>query len=351
MENLETDKPSFKKLGIGRRKSVTVSQEALVTSGPLFLDKTLPLLVQPTVDDLNLISWASNNREFIDSNLLKHGGILFRNFNVSSPTEFEEFISAVSGGSLEYRERSSPRSQVKGNIYTSTDYPPEYSIFLHNENSYQHTWPAKIFFFCAIAAQTSGETPIADVRNVYQRIAPEIREHFIEKGWMYIRNFGEHIGLPWQTVFQTSDRAAVEEYCRNNGIEVEWKGENGLRTRTVRRAVVKHPRTGEMLWFNHATFFHVSTLPPAIRDALMVGKDEQDLPNNTFYGDGAPIEPEVLDALRDAYHQETVAFRWQEGDVLMLDNMLVAHGRAPFTGPRKILVGMADPINSEDIAS
>ena len=69
---------------------------------------------------------------------------------------------------------------------------------------------------------------------------------------------------------------------------------------------------------------------------------EDDLPTNTYYGDGTPIEPSVLDELREIYRQETVAFPWEKGDVLMLDNMLAAHGRAPFVGTRKVLVGMTD---------
>jgi hypothetical protein len=46
--------------------------------------------------------------------------------------------------------------------------------------------------------------------------------------------------------------------------------------------------------------------------------------------------------VREAYRQETVTFPWQEGDILMLDNMLVAHGRSPFVGSRKIAVGMSE---------
>jgi hypothetical protein len=48
----------------------------------------------------------------------------------------------------------------------------------------------------------------------------------------------------------------------------------------------------------------------------------------------------VLDEIRKIYQQEAAIFPWQEGDVLMLDNMLAAHGRAPFAGSRKVVVGM-----------
>src|SRR5262249_52188820 len=146
----------------------------------------------------------------------------------------------LSGNPLEYRERSSPRSQVSGHIYTSTDHPADQSIFLHNENSYQHTWPLRIFFFCKVPAQSGGETPIADVRRVYERISPELRERFRQKRVMYVRNFGDGFGLPWQVVFQTSERTAIEEYCQGAGMQCEWKDDNRLRTRRIGQAVATH---------------------------------------------------------------------------------------------------------------
>lgn len=88
-----------------------------------------------------------------------------------------------------------------------------------------------------------------------------------------------------------------------------------------------------------------------MRDVFLATIKEEDLPTNTYYGDGSPIEPETLDELRRIYEEETVAFPWQEGDILMLDNMRAAHGRAPYVGPRKILVGMTEPFSRTDLAN
>lgn len=332
-----------------RRRAVSATPEGLVKTSSLPSGGSLPLVIEPAVRGVSLSAWAAASRDFIASSLAQHGGLLFRNFEVRSASAFEGFIRAVAGEPAEYRERSSPRSNVGGNIYTSTDHPADQSIFLHNENSYQNAWPLKIFFFCETPATEQGETPIADVRRVFARIDPEIRERFARRKWMYVRNFGDGLGLPWQTVFQTEDRAVVEQHCRERGIEVEWKDGGRLRTRAVREVIAKHPRTGELVWFNHATFFHVSTLGAPLRDALLQEFAAEDLPTNTFYGDGAPIEPETLDALRRAYEQETVIFPWRQGDVLLLDNMLAAHGRAPYAGARKILVGMAEPWSDRGI--
>lgn len=351
MSQTDSQNVPGKKLGITGRRPVSVSQQALVKTGYFEDGSVLPLVVQPAVDGVRLLDWASSNRDVIEAHVLEYGGVLFRGFDMRAPNQFEQFVDVVSTEMLEYRERSSPRSQVSGNIYTSTDYPADQEIFLHNENSYQHTWPLKIFFCCVTAAEHGGETPIADSRKVFQRISPATRARFADKQVMYVRNFGDGFGLPWQTVFQTTDRATVENYCRSAHILVEWKDGDRLRTRAIRPAVMKHPKTAQDTWFNHATFFHVSTLDASVRDALLASFKDEDLPSNTYYGDGSPIEPEVLDELRDAYRQETVKFPWHEGDLLMLDNMLAAHGRAPFGGSRKVLVAMSEPTSATDVAS
>jgi alpha-ketoglutarate-dependent taurine dioxygenase len=333
------------------RKTVRVSTGELVRVAPLDAGVRLPLLVEPGVEGLNLARWARESRETINAHLTRHGGILFRGFDVKTSADFEQVIIAVAGHSLEYRERSSPRSRIGGNIYTSTDYPSTQSIFVHNENSYQQSWPLLIFFFCETAPEAGGETPIADCRNVLGRISPQVRERFERKGWMYVRNFGDGFGLDWQTVFQTSDKSVVERHCRENAIDAEWREGDRLRTRAVRPAIARHPRTGEWAWFNHATFFHVTTLEPGIRQALLAEYGEDELPSNTFYGDGSPIEPSALEELREAYRQETVTFPWRKGDVMLLDNMLAAHGRAPYAGARKILVGMAELVSRSAVGA
>ena len=247
-----------------------------------------------------------------------------------------------------YTYRSTPRSHVSGHIYTSTEYPADQSIPLHNEMAYSRRWPMKIWFFCTKSAEQGGETPIADSRVVFNRINLKIRERFQRKKVMYVRTYGHGLDLPWQNVFQTESKSKVEDYCRSVGIEVEWKEDNCLKTRHVCQAVAVHPKTGEMVWFNQAHLFHVSSLKPEIRESLLSMFNEENLPRNVYYADGSPIEASALDEIREIYQQEAVIFPWRQGDILMLDNMLTAHGRAPFAGPRRIVVGMAEPFSSQE---
>jgi len=324
-----------------RRKSILLNQEALVRES--FLNaRRLPLVFEPAVDGLSLTEWAKANRDLIDQKLLQSGAILFRGFNLRTVEAFEELMKLLTGELLEYSYRSTPRTQVSGRIYTSTEYPAHQSIPLHNEMSYTRQWPMRLGFFCVTPADEGGETPIADSRRVFDKIEPAIRERFSREQVSYVRNYGDALDLPWQDVFQTNERAKAEEFCRQAGIEFAWKGNDELRTTQICQAVARHPVTGEMVWFNQAHLFHVSSLKSEIRDSLLASSADEP-PRNAYYGDGSAIADNDLDQIRAAYEGATVIFPWQKADVLIVDNMLVAHGRKPYRGARQIVVGMGQP--------
>jgi len=327
-------------------KSINLSQEQLITTDYLSSTGNLLLKITPNVEKLDLIDWAINNKDYISQQLLKHGGILFRNFNVGSTEKFESFSKIISNELEEYTERSTPREQVEGKVYTSTEYPKEQHILMHNESSYASSWPRKIWFYCVEAADQGGETPIADSRKVYQMLDDHIIQKFTEKKVMYVRNFGTGLDLSWQTAFQTNDHLKVEEHCRKSGIEFEWLESDRLRTKVVRPAIAKHPETKELLWFNQAHLFNVNSLPQMVRDQLLSMVKLEDLPRNTFYGDGTPIEESTIQKINHVFNRASLSFPWQKGDIMMLDNMLVAHGRAPFSGSRKVVVAMGDLCSS-----
>jgi alpha-ketoglutarate-dependent taurine dioxygenase len=334
---------SANKFKSARRKPLSISQGMLVKTGaPEGSSAPFPLLMSPAVGGVNLARWAATNRSQLEQELLSSGAILFRGFGVEGVEGFEEFARAVSSRLLDYRERSSPRSELLRGVYTSTDYPADQAIQFHNEQSYTHSWPMKLYFFCVRPAESGGATPIADGRKVLKLLDARLRERFLEKRVMYVRNYGDGMGLAWQSAFQTTSRVAVEEYCRRASISFEWKGDGRLRTRQIFDTVVTHPKTREELWFEHAAFFHITSLAPDVRGALTAEFKEEDLPFNTYYGDGSAIEESALGQIRAAYAQAATRFDWQEGDILLIDNMLTAHSREPFSGPRKIAVAMAE---------
>ncbi len=212
-----------------------------------------------------------------------------------------------------------------------------------------HRWPMKISFFCVTAAQQGGETPIVDCRVVHRELDPALRRCFAEKRLMYVRNYAEGLDVSWESFYGTNDRRRVEELCRQAGTEFEWREGNGLRTRQSAPAIVRHPDTGELAFFNQLQLHHVSCLEPAVRESLTSLMSEEDLPRNVYYGDGSRIEDSVMQQIGGVYRENAVAFPWEPGDVLMLNNMLVAHSRNPYVGPRKIVVAMGEMVNQKEI--
>lgn len=309
-------------------------------------EEQLPLLVQPESTSMSsrdaLMQWLTEQRDWIEARLLQYGGVLLRGFAPGSVDDFEQVCRLVDPRLLNYAGGDSPREAVTAKVYTSTEYPAHLEIPLHNEMSYRQKWPRKLFFYCERPAQQGGETSIADGRRILQAIDPAVAKRFAEKQVAYVQNLhdGWGFGKSWQETFETEDRAAVEQHCRDNGIEFRWT-DRGLWTRSICPAVIDHPVTGETVWFNQADLWHVSSRGEAYQEKMLKVLGADALPSNATYGDGTPISNEDLNEVRRACRACEVVNAWQQGDLLMLDNVLAVHGRKPFTGPRRVLVAMA----------
>jgi alpha-ketoglutarate-dependent taurine dioxygenase len=280
--------------------------------------------------------------------LHRHGALLFRDFETETVHKFEQFAQAICPDLFgEYGDL--PREGVGGKVYGSTPYPADKAILPHNESSHLHRWPLRIFFYCVKAANEGGETPIIDCQKLYRILDPKIRERLSEKSLMYVRNYTDGLDVSWQSFFRTESRAEVEDYCKAAGIDFEWREGDVLRTRQIRPAVAHHPKTGDAVFFNQLQLHHISCLEPDVRDSLRATFREEDFPRNVYYGDGSPIEEDIIEEIREASRQSETRFEWQPGDILMLDNMLTAHGRSPYKGQRKIVVAMGEMITNRDI--
>jgi alpha-ketoglutarate-dependent taurine dioxygenase len=300
-----------------------------------------PLLLRVDLAGTRLADWAQEHRADIERLVQSNGALLLRGLKFVGSQQFGSVLAQLFGEELiQYTYRSTPRTELRGNVYTATEYHPDQVIPQHNENSYSNRWAMRLGFLCTIPAPVGGATPICDSRRIYADLPDALRARFEREGVMYVRNYSD-IDIPWTEVFQTGERGDVEAFCRANRLDWEWLEGGRLRTRQVNQATAIHPATGERVWFNQAHLFHVSNLEPAVRDSLLAVMPEADLPRNTYYGDGAPIEPAALQAIRDAYARHTLRFDWQRNDLLLLDNMLFSHGRDTFSGNRQVLVGMA----------
>jgi alpha-ketoglutarate-dependent taurine dioxygenase len=322
----------------GRRVPVPSDPAQFITTRPL--GSTMVRVVEPAVGGLDVSQWIASQRAWLDRMLLAHGALLFRGFDCLQPERFEGVIAASGRPAFAYTYRSTPRRVVRNAIFSSTEYPADQAIPMHNEMSYTTAWPGRLWLCCLTAAAEGGETPLADSAAVWRRIPEPVRERFRRHGVRYVRNYGTGLDLPWQEVFQTADRHEVEVFCRAAGISFDWVTDTHLRTAQVCQSEIEHPVTKAPVWFNQAHLFHVSSLGEHVSSALIGVAGVGELPRNAYFGDGSEIPEGMLDVVRAAYDAESIRFSWQAGDLLVVDNVAVAHGRMPFRGQRRVVVGM-----------
>jgi hypothetical protein len=327
-----------------QRRPVLVDTRTVVRMAPLH-DGGLPLCIEPSLPDIDAAAWIAGNRDVLAPLLLRHGAILFRGFGIADDALFHRTVAATGVVLMNYVEKATPREDLGRGVYTSTQFPKEYPIALHNELSYVSAWPGRIFFGCVTPAETGGETPLADMRRVLARIDPAVAEEFRRRGWQLVRTFGAGLGPSWQYSYGVDTVEALEAYLDAGGIAWQWLPNGWLRTRQVRPAIHRHPTTGEDLWFNHIAFWHCSSLEPDVRRQFEQEFGHDCFPYNTDFADGGTIPDETAAHLRAAYDAETVKFPWRRGDFLMADNNLVAHGRFSFTGERRVLAAMGDAVH------
>ena len=310
-----------------------------------------PLVFESSSRDAYLPEWWSARATTLGSLLYEAGALLFRGFHVGGVSGFQELCASLEVERMRYVYRSTPRTEVADRIYTSTEYPAHAEIPLHNENAFQRDWPMKLLFYCQQPAAEGGHTSLASTVKVTARLEPALIDRFAVKGVMYVRNYGRGVDLPWQTVFQTQHPEEVEAFCREQAIEVEWLPDGRLRTRQVCQAIATHPVVNVPVWFNQAHLFHVSSVGEVSRKALLSMFKEADLPRHAYYGDGSPIDDRDLETIRDAFRAEKVLCTWRAGDVLVVDNMLVSHGRTAYRGERSLLAAMAEPYSGSAVSS
>jgi alpha-ketoglutarate-dependent taurine dioxygenase len=336
-------------LNVKARKAFDLSGSELVKTSHFASGPGLPLVVEPAIPDVNLVQWAHESRPWIEERLLEHGAILFRNFDNRSIADFESFTGVIcpdlfSGyGDL-------PREQESQNLYESTPYPADQTIHFHNEASHTDRWPMKQLFLSVTVAARGGETPIVDCRKIYSALDPSLVRKFSAQGLRYVRNFVEGFDVSWQEFFRTDDQNQVARYCEKFSIDLQWRRDGGLRVSQICPAVVRHPKTGEMIFFNQLQLHHPRLLPPGVRESLAAVFSAEDFPRSVCFGDGSPIEDATVEAVLQAYADNAVSFAWEEGDILLVDNMLTAHSRNPYQGQRKIVVAMGEMLRRNDLA-
>ncbi len=330
----------------------------------------LPLVIEARPEAASiplkeLLEWMTATTSWREQQLHESGAILLRGFNALRTAEdFAALAERSATELLDYAGGTTPRSVVSGKVVSSTDAPSHLVIGQHQEMSYlapsadfQDPTPDKVMFFCQTAPKIGGRTPIADMRAVYRKLPPELIERFEQKGGLILRRrlparkrYGFEV--TWSTSFGASDRTEMEQIANERGWKWEWTPNGCFEVTHAPSPVVKtHRVTGERVWFNQAHLLHKSVAPwtsawlgPSVLQRLHARLLEPFIRNRFFYhsthADGSELRLSDLECIRRTIAEETLSFEWRVGDVLLIDNKLVSHGRQPFEGPRKVLAAL-----------
>jgi hypothetical protein len=290
----------------------------------------------------NPAGWAAQHRDGLRAAVARYGSVLVRGLGLRDVAETGAVFRCIGGDPMVEREAFAQRRRYPGGLYSSATWPSNQPMCMHHELSYTVEFPGLLLFACLSAPTAGGATGVADSPTVLDALPPGLVARFEQEGWLLRRNYNPEIGASVADAFGTDDRGAVEGYCRANAISFAWKPDGGLCTWQRRSAVVAHPITGERCWFNQIAFLNEWTLDPEVREFLVEIYGPDGLPFTTAFGNGDPIDANVVTLLNDVYAAHTAREPWQAGDLMLVDNIRTAHSREPFQGPREVLVGMAE---------
>lgn len=308
-------------------------------------NRKFPLVLSPSAPSYSLAQvtgWIKEHKKEVETKLLESGVLLFRGFPLSTPADFLEFINAFEYEHGTYLGGGGPRNVVLGPIHTSTETPPDVAIQFHHELAYLPVNPRALFFFCEIPPAADGETPILASYRLYDLLKeknPSFIENLDKKKVRYTRVISSNekcdrkYQRSWQEMYDTEDKVEAEKRAHATGTEtVEWLEDGSMKVVTIPLDAIKFDkRTNKHVFFNSIVLLHSAS------HGIKAAGSSLWAPT---YGDFSPIADEDVVSALNIMKQEKVEFKWEKGDVVLVDNTLALHARNVFTPPRRILTAI-----------
>ena len=304
-----------------------------------------------TVEDV--VEWTTERRPVLDALIIEHGGIVLRDFPIATSEDFNVVISVFPPYQRGYIGGAGPRATITGRVMEATQLSETMRLTLHSEMGYSQTYPPRIAFFCRKPAEVGGETTIGNMRKFMGMYPADIREKLERLKGRTVRNFaacgasrGQRVtdhpdNRGWDDAFSTDNRADVERHCAEMGMTPIWNDNGTLTLVTHLEPFAIHPVTGERFYRLQIHTNKAFETPErlAVTQAL---RASQAIPSGHSMGNGEPLPDEDCERLAANYRAVTVAWPWHSGDVMILDNLIVTHGRNPYRGTRDTQVALLD---------
>lgn len=288
--------------------------------------------------------WAAGHAGELSGLMLAHGAVLIRGLDVTTAGDLAGIRDALGYERASLTEHFAQRAELADGVYSAPEWGADREQCLHHEQGYGVDFPRVLLMACLARARSGGAMLLGDTRAVLGHLPPGLNERFRAEGWLLERNFRPHFGLQWPAAFGVRTPQEAESFCSGRLIGCAWQPDGALKARQRRSAIIHHPVTGEACWFNDVAFFSRWSVDAVERDVLLSAFGPDGLTFDTHFGDGGPVTEPDWRGVLDAYDAVLCRVPWHVGDLLLVDNVLTAHGREPYTGHQEVAIAPAEMV-------
>nr|AGS49873.1 SyrP-like protein [uncultured bacterium esnapd18] len=308
---------------------------------------TLPVLTAPAAAPFD---WLTGMRDDLVAMLPACGAVVLRGLPVGAAADAARVRDLLPWPKMAPTEYFAPRGQDRDGMLSALSWPADRPICPQNDQSYSLEFPGVLVTAYLKTAARGGEVLLSDTRRVLDALPAPLVERVRDHGWLMSRTFHERVGMSWQEAFRVDTHDALAARLDGERIAFRWGSDHELRTLRRRAGILRHPVTGDPCWFNHIAFLNEWSLVPEERDIYLEAFGSRGLNLNTFHGDGTPFGETEVKAINSVHDEVAVPVEVRPGDVLLVDNLLMAHGRRPYDGERALALSFASATRVADCA-
>lgn len=309
------------------------------------LGETFGLMIEANAPDESIAALPAAE---IVALFKRHGALLFRSFAVDTEA-FLEFtarhcrdFSTYQGGG--FRWGSLDREKIANNetLLSVTGSTQSFGIPLHGEMYYMRQKPKLLWFYCERPPVEAGETTLCDGVELYKQLRESERDYFSRHKLKYIRHLTNE---EWRVAFQTDELASLRAWCAANDSALTENADGSITIEYVCSAVCRERVRDEDVFINNLLVIY------SAEQAILNGDAARalSLPRNACpivvrLENGAEIPADIVKQIEQTANELSTKVSWRTGDILMIDNTRILHGRKKCAGTeRNIYVRMGEP--------
>ena len=272
--------------------------------------------------------------------LATHGAILFRGCGVTDAQAFDDFVAGFVLPNFPYDESLSNavRHNRTPRVFTANEAPQDVEIFLHHEMAQTPYFPSHLFFFCEQAAVSGGATPLCRSDVLLEKLTqhlPQFLARCRAHGARYSLTMPAEAdatsgqGRSWRQTLNVDTKEAAEARLAALEYDWQWLPDDAIRTTTPALSLIRDAPSGSEVFFNQLI-------------AAFCGWQDQrnEGTRSVTYGDGSAFDDADVQSAVEIAYDLVFDLPWESGDVALIDNYQVMHGRRPFSGQRSVLASL-----------